>query len=92
MLKSLAVWIVLLFLKGCGRSIDKSKISQYNRNHNKSRRGSISRQVVGRGRSVPREMSYNKTQNISNQVLLYSKDGRTRKITTTLPGRKYNYA
>ena len=92
MLKSLAVWIVLLFLRSCGRRIDKSKISKYNKNHAKSRRGTISRQVTGHSRSAPRAMSYDKTKNTSNQVLLYSKNGQIRKITTTLPGRKYNYA
>lgn len=92
MLKSLAVWFIVLFLRSCGRNVDKRKISRHNKRYNTSRRTNVEKRVP-RGRTARVQQSrYHPAENVSTQTLLYSREGKTVRIKTRVAGRRYHYA
>ena len=92
MIKSIAVWILLIFLRSWGRSINTQKISNYNKNYHKGKRTNVERLATRKRRIPLRNTSYNAATKNSRQVMLYSKNGKTVRVKTSLAGRRYNYA
>lgn len=103
MLKYIAVSIVVLFLRVCGRRVDKKKISDYNRYHNrhsnKARRTYVERNVP-EGKKTPVGVVAARSSGerrvprrvVSKNIELYSKHGKAVRVNGTVSGRRYYYA
>lgn len=92
MWKTIPVWILLIFLKMCGRSIDKKKVLAYNRQYNKVKRAKIESSLSSEREKPMRSVSYDARRRVSKQVVLYARDGKTVRVKTRLAGRRYTYA
>ena len=91
MLKFLAVWIIVIFMKSCCRKASKKKAFANNRSYRRTAQKRIERRVE-RAKTTPIvNIGYDSARNVSKQVILYSKCGKTVRVNASLAGRRYNY-